>query len=121
MAEERMLKSTTMELVNPFNRPIPGQSLTNPVDDPYPWESPPKFTKVNEALDFVVEGILGDEDKLLAVLEIIGDNELTISDIAQILLEYTSIPNQQMYGHKNIQQLERVVSVKTFRVRGTVI
>ena len=87
MAEERMLNSTTMELVNPFNRPIPGQSLTNPVDDPYPWESPPKFTKVNEALDFVVEGILGDEDKLLAVLEILGDNELPISDIAQILLE----------------------------------
>ena len=35
---------------NPFDAPIPGQSLT---DEPgnYPWEHPPQFTDVDEVLD----------------------------------------------------------------------
>ena len=27
-------------------RPIPGQSLTNNPDNPYPWEQPPQFTEL---------------------------------------------------------------------------
>ena len=87
MAEERMLNPETMALVSPFNRPIPGQSLTNPVDNPYPWEKPPRFTKVPEGLNFIVEGILGDEERLSGVLDVLAMNEFPIADIAQMLLE----------------------------------
>ena len=87
MAEEQMLDPQALEMVNPFNRPIPGQSLTNSVDNPYPWESPPRFTKVNEALGFITESILGDEERLVGVLEILGSQELAISEIAQLILE----------------------------------
>jgi len=87
MAEEQMLDPQALEMVNPFNRPIPGQSLTNSVDNPYPWESPPRFTKVNEALGFITESILGDEERLIGVLEILGSQELAIAEIAQLILE----------------------------------
>lgn len=87
MAEEQMLDPQALEMVNPFNRPIPGQSLTNSVDNPYPWESPPRFTKVNEALGFITESILGDEERLVGVLEILGSQELAIAEIAQLILE----------------------------------
>ena len=42
-----MLSQETMELVDPFSKPVPGQSLTNDPDNPYPWESPPEFVNVN--------------------------------------------------------------------------
>tara|TARA_E500000081_G_C6132032_1_gene354315 strand:- start:2313 stop:2939 length:627 start_codon:yes stop_codon:yes gene_type:complete len=87
MEEEQMLDPQALEMVNPFSRPIPGQSLTNSVDNPYPWESPPRFTKVNEALNFITESILGDEERLVGVLEILGSQELAIAEVAQIILE----------------------------------
>lgn len=87
MDEGQLLDQQTLEMVNPFNRPIPGQSLTNSVDNPYPWESPPRFTKVNEALNFITESLLGDEERLVGILEILGSQELAIAEIAQILLE----------------------------------
>ena len=46
-----MINTEVTQMVDPFNKPIPGQSLTNPVDTPYPWEGPPQFVKVNEAID----------------------------------------------------------------------
>ena len=38
--------------INPFDAPIPGQSLT---DEPqnYPWEHPPKYTDFMEASTFI--------------------------------------------------------------------
>tara|TARA_R100000234_G_scaffold54311_1_gene32537 strand:+ start:1741 stop:2352 length:612 start_codon:yes stop_codon:yes gene_type:complete len=33
-----------------LGRPIPGQSLTNSKDEPYPWEKPAKYTNIKEAL-----------------------------------------------------------------------
>ena len=37
---------------NPFDAPIPGQSLTDTPGN-YPWEHPPQFTNTSEAADFV--------------------------------------------------------------------
>lgn len=82
-----MLDPQMMEMVDPFNRPIPGQSLTNPVDNPYPWEKAPRFTKASNAIDFFAEGILGDQERLSSVLEILASNTFPIAEIAQILLE----------------------------------
>jgi hypothetical protein len=36
--------------VDPFDAPIPGESLTNSTDNRRPWEQPPKYTDINEAL-----------------------------------------------------------------------
>ena len=55
-----MLSQETMELVDPFSKPVPGQSLTNDPDNPYPWESPPEFVNVNTAIDSIVMNILSD-------------------------------------------------------------
>lgn len=87
MAETEIVDFTLKGQVDPFNKPIPGQSLTNPVDSPYPWEKAPRFTKTSNAIDFFTESILGDEEKLSGVLEILGSGSLPIAEIAQILLE----------------------------------
>ena len=37
---------------------IPGQSLTNNPEQPYPWETPPEFVNPREALDDIVGSIM---------------------------------------------------------------
>ena len=49
MAEEVEISDKAVDLVSPFNRPIPGQSLTNDPDTSYPWESPPEYVTVEDA------------------------------------------------------------------------
>ncbi|MAN64448.1 MAG: hypothetical protein CMI60_21155 [Parvibaculum sp.] len=46
---------------NDFDRPIPGQSLT---DEPgnYPWEHPPQYTDLREARDRIFQGITKPEN-----------------------------------------------------------
>tara|TARA_R110000796_G_scaffold83835_1_gene183073 strand:+ start:63 stop:566 length:504 start_codon:yes stop_codon:yes gene_type:complete len=54
---------------NDFDRPIPGQSLT---DEPgnYPWEHPPQYTDLREARDRIFNGISEPENakQLLTML-----------------------------------------------------
>jgi len=44
-----------------FDRPIPGQSLT---DEPgnYPWEHPPQYTDLREARDRIFDGMTQEEN-----------------------------------------------------------
>jgi len=51
---------------NPFDAPVPGQSLT---DEPqnYPWEHPPQYTNINEAAE-VIFNRLTEEDAALNML-----------------------------------------------------
>ena len=46
---------------NPFDAPIPGQSLT---DEPgnYPWEHPPQRATVEEALDEIYESMMEEQN-----------------------------------------------------------
>ena len=46
---------------NPFDAPIPGQSLT---DEPgnYPWEHPPQRPTVEEALDEIYESLMQEDN-----------------------------------------------------------
>ena len=46
---------------NPFDAPIPGQSLT---DEPgnYPWEHPPQRATVEEALDEIYESLMQEKN-----------------------------------------------------------
>ena len=55
------ISNLTQPEVDPFDAPIPGQSLT---DEPgnYPWEHPPKTPSLEEATDYVYESMMKPEN-----------------------------------------------------------
>ena len=55
------ISNLTQPEVDPFDAPIPGQSLT---DEPgnYPWEHPPKTPSIEEATDYVYESMMKPEN-----------------------------------------------------------
>lgn len=63
---------------------IPGQSLTNDPDAPYPWEQPPQYANPREALDALLTTVLNPE----AVKHILGSlvNGIAVSDVAMTVL-----------------------------------
>ena len=64
--------------------PIPGQSLTNDPEQPYPWERPPEFANPREALDDILSSLLQPE----AVKEIINSlvNGASVGDLAMAIV-----------------------------------
>jgi len=56
--EDNIVQEEALELVPPFERAIPGQSLTNDPDSPLPFEGQPEFTSVQEALGFLLNNML---------------------------------------------------------------
>ena len=44
-----------------LDRPIPGESLTNDPDNPYPFEKPPEFTDRTEALEYLFKSFTSEE------------------------------------------------------------
>ena len=73
-----------VEAISQAGRPIPGQSLTNSPDTPYPWEGPPRFTNFKEALDYVV-GELIIEENYLSIISGIGQG-VPVSDVVMQVL-----------------------------------
>ena len=55
------ISNLTQPEVDPFDAPIPGQSLT---DEPgnYPWEHPPQRASVEEALDDIYESLMQEKN-----------------------------------------------------------
>ena len=45
---------------NPFDAPVPGQSLTDTPGN-YPWEHPPQFTDPEEATEFIWQTLHTEE------------------------------------------------------------
>tara|TARA_Y100001938_G_scaffold149585_1_gene236916 strand:+ start:4116 stop:4832 length:717 start_codon:yes stop_codon:yes gene_type:complete len=62
---------------------IPGQSLTNSPDQPYPWEQPAEFANPRDAIDAILTQILQPE----AVKEIINalSNGASVGDLAMAI------------------------------------
>ena len=58
--------------VNPFNAPIPGESLTSSPETPKAWEKPPEYTDQDEAM-MAVYMILTEQSTLRGLIEIISD------------------------------------------------
>lgn len=79
-----LLDQEALEMHNPFQGPIPGQSLTKSPDESYPWEQPPKYTGVKEATEAVFLELL-KPDNLEAVTDMMGNN-VAIEDIANMLV-----------------------------------
>lgn len=68
---------------NPFDAPVPGQSLT---DEPgnYPWEHPPKHTNINEAAESIFRKIT-EEDAAMNMLAMLKSG-VPVEAIVRILI-----------------------------------
>lgn len=65
-------------------RPVALQSLTNDPNNPAPYESPPKFTSKEEAIEYFFKEIL-EEDSFSSIMNLL-DDDVPVMDIVQILL-----------------------------------
>jgi hypothetical protein len=70
--------------VNPFNAPIPGESLTASPDTPKAWERPPQYTDEEDAMRAVYM-VLTEQDSLRGLIEIISEGT-PLDEIAQVVL-----------------------------------
>ena len=70
--------------VNPFNAPIPGESLTSSPETPRAWERPPEYTNQDEAM-MAVYMVLTEQDTLRQLVGIISEG-VPLDEIAQVLL-----------------------------------
>lgn len=68
---------------NPFDAPVPGQSLT---DEPqnYPWEHPPRYSNINEAAEAVFQKIT-EEDAAMNMLAMLKSG-VPVEAIVRILI-----------------------------------
>ena len=70
--------------VDPFDAPIPGESLTNATDNRQAWEQPPEFTDVNEAIQETFLAITEGETYIDIMDSIRGGTN--IADLTQVIL-----------------------------------
>jgi len=70
--------------VNPFNAPIPGESLTASPETSRAWERPPEYTDQDEAM-MAVYMVLTEQDTLRQLVGIISEG-VPLDEIAQVLL-----------------------------------
>jgi hypothetical protein len=70
--------------VNPFNAPVPGESLTASPETPKAWERPPEYTDQDEAM-MAVYMVLTEQTTLRGLIEIISDG-VALDEIAQVIL-----------------------------------
>jgi len=70
--------------VNPFNAPIPGESLTAAPDMPKAWEQPSQYTDQSKAMEAVYME-LTEEDTLRKLINMINDGT-PLDQIAQVTL-----------------------------------
>jgi len=82
--EPQQLEQEGLEVLGQMQRPIPGQSLTNSPDNPYPWEKPTEFTEIQPAIESLYIS-LTEDDAYEALVDII-DADNTIAEAAQIIL-----------------------------------
>ena len=68
-----------------FEKPIPGQSLTNNPSEPYPWERPPEITSQKEAINRMFLDIIKPGN--IEVLSDLMANDVPIANIAEMLVK----------------------------------
>jgi len=71
-----------------FNGPIPGESLTKPVGGS-PWEQPPQYAKVEEALAFYMKRF--ENDRMMEEVLFLIENDLPIEAFVNSLLLYSEM------------------------------
>jgi hypothetical protein len=83
-AEEQDTDSMVRNKAMRFERPIPGQSLTNDPDTPLPYEQPPTYTNRNDALEYFF-ALFVDEENYPKIMDLISKS-FPIMDIVKIYL-----------------------------------
>ena len=83
--------------------PLPGQSLTNSPDQPYPWEQPPEFTGAKQLTEKIFFDLLKPEN-LETVTGLMSEG-IPVMDIAQMLL-MTGFQKGKMNPDMMLMQLE---------------
>jgi len=78
------LDPKALEEHNPFQGPVPGQSLTNSGDSQQPWEQPPRITNIKEARETVFLEILKEEN-LTSIVNLL-DEGMSVAKITEMLL-----------------------------------
>ena len=73
------------EGLSPFNRAVPGQSLTNDPTNKAPWESPPTFTTVQDATVALVEDCFSEENFKMIALALA--DHMPVGNLAAIILQ----------------------------------
>ena len=82
-----MIESKLIPEANPhlFEAPIPGQSLTNSPDEPYPWEGPPQITSQKEAMNKIFLEIIKPEN--METLGTAMSDGIPIAGLAEVLIK----------------------------------
>jgi len=84
MAEKIKVNQFEEVGVNPFNAPIPGESLTASPETPKSWERPPETTDQDDAM-MAVYMALTQQTTLRQLVKIIDDG-VPLDEIAQVVL-----------------------------------
>ena len=76
-----------LEIAKPYvlEGAVPGQSLTNAPDQPYPWEGPPEITSQKEAINRIFLDIIKPGN--IEVLSDLMANDIPIANIAEMLIK----------------------------------
>jgi len=82
--EKEVKNQEILDYLGQMNGPVPGQSLTNNPDEPYPWEKPPVHTKLNEAL-YSLFDMLTEEEMYIDVVSAIGQG-MPIVNLTEVIL-----------------------------------
>jgi len=84
MAEKITENQFDKQGVNPFNAPIPGESLTTSPDMQKSWERPPQFTDVDDCMENIYLE-LTSEEALPELVNMINDG-IPLDELAQVVL-----------------------------------
>ena len=84
MAERLKENQFDKEEVNPFNAPIPGESLTTSSDMQKAWERPPKYTEDDDCMEAIYME-LTSSGNLIRVVDMINDGT-PLDEMAQVIL-----------------------------------
>jgi hypothetical protein len=86
--EENMMQQGTnqegLEYLSTSGRPVPGSSLTNNPETPFPWEGPTQYVELEPAQDAIFLEITQPE-AYHSLMDLIR-NDLPIGNVAQIIL-----------------------------------
>lgn len=67
-----------------FEKPVPGQSLTNAPEEKYPWEQPPVHTSLKQAREKIFLDML--EPQRLKGIQNLMMNKISVNNIAEVIL-----------------------------------
>ena len=68
-----------------IRRPIPGQSLTNDPEQPWPWEGQPRFSDMNDALEYFFDKFT-DEELFEDLMDLLEDG-VPVMSLVEIFLQ----------------------------------